>query len=938
MNNRNRTIERETDGTCAWLLDNPQYREWLDHQRGLLWLKGCPGAGKSTLLKYALQNEDQRDKSADPFVVSFFFHGRGTELEKDLKGFYRSVLYQLLNRFPNRNVRLPIAFTDQGRDKERLVHYTWSLAELRDLAEITVLDILQESPIRVFADALDECGRAAAGSLVKDFRRFLSKCERSLFGLSICFTCRHYPVICLNEGSTITVEQENWQDIQRHIRHEFDSRGLGNSESITELQETMQERSKGVFQWVALVAPRIVDNWLDGESRGAILQALRDIPQELNGIYEAIFQKLEHPSQSLKFFQWLIFAGRPLSIPELRWAMNVDARLDYHSLEEWMGLESYIEDDKHMERKVRSLSGGLASIVSSEAGHSSVQSIHLSVNDYLFSRGFQQLDSTFSSPEMIAGYSHTRLSRSCIAYMATNEVRKLLPLSRRSAQREYSYFPFLRYAYYEYIHHARKAENHGFGQGDLWDYLGMPSTQSEGYSSHPSSPPLIHHLNDGPTVIHLAFKYVLGSVLSCLVHEEHRLNDIDLNAKDDLEWTPLLWAVCYKDRDEFSELFFTSRLKKDPGNACYSAAFEKCCVSFVRLLLARRETDVNPQSNHPYSPLIFAIRSKNHAIVQLLLAREDINVNQRDRWRCTALTESVFCGNEAALQLLLAHKDIDVNIKATDGCTALITAIFWDKGHIARLLLSREDININLQDGFGRIALVAAVNKGQGHIVQLLLSREEIDINLQDASGQTALIVAADRNRGHIAQLLLSREEIDINLQDVMGQTALIVATYWNKRHIAQLLPPPEELDINLQDAKGQTALSVATDWNKRHVAQLLLSREDIDINLQDAKGRTALIVAVERANFPILQVLLTRQDVHVNVQTWDGRTAMTQAINQGADTIVRLLIQRKDIDLSVGNEDGYITNAIAALFKENWTIIRLLKAWEEARATDNSG
>src|SRR5438046_1775553 len=99
MNDRGNDIELATEGTCTWLLGNKTYLDWLSpNNRGLLWIKGKPGAGKSTLLKYAFQaiERNEHPHSNQAVTISFFFHGRGSDMQKTPLGLFRSLLYQLV--------------------------------------------------------------------------------------------------------------------------------------------------------------------------------------------------------------------------------------------------------------------------------------------------------------------------------------------------------------------------------------------------------------------------------------------------------------------------------------------------------------------------------------------------------------------------------------------------------------------------------------------------------------------------------------------------------------------------------------------------------------------------------------------------------------------------------------------------------------------------
>ena len=76
--------------------------------------------------------------------------------------------------------------------------------------------------IRVYIDALNEYGEQAANSLVRFFQGVADS-------LSICFSCRYYPLIALDNGLEISVENENAQDIRTFVNHELNKE---NYESI----------------------------------------------------------------------------------------------------------------------------------------------------------------------------------------------------------------------------------------------------------------------------------------------------------------------------------------------------------------------------------------------------------------------------------------------------------------------------------------------------------------------------------------------------------------------------------------------------------------------------------------------------------------------------------------------------------------------------------
>src|SRR5205814_8300926 len=112
------------------LTEHRRFVEWLAQQRGLLWIKGKRGAGKSTLLKYALQEATKYPLQNELVVASFFFHGRGAEIQKSSEGLFRSLLCQLLQRVPNILSELHKAFKDKIQAMAESVN--WHSKELQN--------------------------------------------------------------------------------------------------------------------------------------------------------------------------------------------------------------------------------------------------------------------------------------------------------------------------------------------------------------------------------------------------------------------------------------------------------------------------------------------------------------------------------------------------------------------------------------------------------------------------------------------------------------------------------------------------------------------------------------------------------------------------------------------------------------------------------------
>ncbi|KAK5658395.1 hypothetical protein OQA88_2372 [Cercophora sp. LCS_1] len=171
MQNRSHEIGNAVEGTCGWLLQHETYSSWAVCDRGLLWIKGKPGSGKSTLLKYALDKHEARDGA---LILSFFFHGRGDDLQRTPLGFWRSLLHQVLRQTPSALQDLINEFETKCKQNGKPGEdWDWHEEELWPFFKSSLLKVLETRPVRLFVDALDECGKENAVRLIEIFKSLL---------------------------------------------------------------------------------------------------------------------------------------------------------------------------------------------------------------------------------------------------------------------------------------------------------------------------------------------------------------------------------------------------------------------------------------------------------------------------------------------------------------------------------------------------------------------------------------------------------------------------------------------------------------------------------------------------------------------------------------------------------------------------------------------
>jgi ankyrin repeat protein len=729
MLSRENDITDATDETCDWLLQHTEYTTWLRRDRELLWIKGKPGAGKSTILKHALRDAKERadDKERAPrnklVVASFFFHGRGSSIQKSSLGMFRSLLHQILDQIPEFLSEFTSIFTKKREAQGRPgAQWEWHVAELRNFFGDSIAQAKTTYSIEIYVDALDECGEETARALVADFERLISRTtSRGPNSLNLCFSCRHYPIVALEYGRSICVERENDQDIRTYVGAQLE-RGISESSKAQVLQEEIVEKALGVFQWVFLVTPKVLKLHQEGRNMNAIRKSIRQIPSELSDLYRGLLQDIpndERP-QSLLLMQWIFFALSPLSLTELRSAMAVVPDSPYKSFSE-MQKDSmqHAETDDEMEKMMKSLSRGLMEVLKDQYGQLIVQFNHQSINDYLLVSGFRDLGSP--SEVSVLGRAHFQLSRSCIRFITMTEV---LHRTTDHVEELRKIFPFLDYAAQYWVDHAKIVEAESIAQDDLLHIFAWPSNhvlKRLVRTNHGLRP--FYTTNIKMTLLHIASRAGIYSSVIAILSSLHS-SSIFLNSKDDSGTTPLSYAA--------------------------AQGHEK----IVKLLLEREGIEINSEDSLGQTALSSAAQNGHERTVEILLEREGIEINSEDRWGRAVLSHAAQSGNKRTVEILLEREGIEINSEDRHGQTPLSCAAQFGNKRMVELLLEREGIEINSKDKKGRTPLLHAVRNRRETIVKLLLEREDIQIMAKGREGDTPLSLAIELGHHTIVELL----------------------------------------------------------------------------------------------------------------------------------------------------------------------------------------
>jgi ankyrin repeat protein len=877
---RQMTIKKAHAKTCRWLLNKPEYRDWLDNNKlgehhGLLWMKGKPGTGKSTIMKFALVNA--RETMKDTIIMSFFFNARGEDLEKSTVGLYRALLSEILERDPELQC---IVDTPELRACNSGKHRQCGVELLKNLFEQAILR-LEKSSLMCFIDALDECAEHQVRDMISFFEHVSELAVDAGIHFRVLFSSRHYPYITMKRGLELILEGQpgHIQDITNYVNSELK---IGHNNRAMQIRGELQEKASGVFMWVILVV-EILNKEYDRGRVHALQKILHRIPGDLHELFHDILTRDSHDRNELLLcIQWVLFARQPLKPEELYFAIL--SGTEPGALTEW---NTDVITIDVIRRFILDSSKGLAEITRSKAP--TVQFIHESVRGYLLKEnGLCKIWPDFG--RNLHGQSHDLLKHCCLTYVNV-DVSKLVDLSKplaKASSKEAANlresvakaFPFLEYAVRNVLYHADAAEGSGIAQGDFIQGFQLPYWvqldnlfDEHGVRRHTQNVSLLYILAEGNLSNLIG---VHPAVLSCFEVEGERykspffaslatgsgkalqtlLQPYTASMIPESRLRELCDKYC-QDGSRNPDLEHYFDFSNHRTALAHIAELDEVLFTFF---LETGKFMLDSKDKDRRTLLSWAAARGNEAIVKLLLATDRVDPDSKDNYGQTPLSWAAENGNVAIVKLLLANDRVDPDSKNSFGQTPLSLAVITENEAIAKLLLATDRVDPDSKDDFRQTPLSWAAEMGNEAIAELLLTTDCVDPDSKDVLRQTPLSWAAENGNEAIVKLLLATGQVDPDSKNSFGQTPLSLAVITGNEAIAKLLLATDRVDPDSKDNYGQTPLSWAAAKGNEAIVKLLLATDRVDPDSKDDFGQTPLSLAAEKGNEAIVKLLLAKR------------------------------------------------------------------------------
>ncbi|KAI1111016.1 hypothetical protein F5Y14DRAFT_454429 [Nemania sp. NC0429] len=398
-------IEKRFQNTFDWIFDrnDSKFCDWLQSDSTIFWINGKPGSGKSTLMKFISTDSRTSEllegwKGDQIIKVAFFFHYRGTSLQKSFDGLLRSILTQLLIQSPDLCV-----FVEPFYDRRAVLNERWTLRGLQNAFQSIIEQ--NEVPLRLcmFFDALDEYdGRP----------EFISKLLLDLGSITptknkrikLCFSSRPWDIFIksFQHCAGFSIQDFTRDDIRDYCLGSIKEERLP-SNIIETLVPSIVKRSEGVFLWVQLVIKslaRATRASPTGMSQSQCAKLLDSYPNELQDFYAEIIERIPHDHRWKTYVMLEVIVRSEHILEPLEFLCALQSSESETFTEAWstvkklpLGSVAPQDDAADLARDyARKYCGGLVDIISGDKGEKTLlQVFHQTVHEFVMSPRFKGL-------------------------------------------------------------------------------------------------------------------------------------------------------------------------------------------------------------------------------------------------------------------------------------------------------------------------------------------------------------------------------------------------------------------------------------------------------------------------------------------------------------------------------------------------------------------
>ena len=370
-------VEEACSQTFEWLFAKPElgFRSWLESGKGLYWCRGHPASGKSTLMKWVFK--DSRTAAAlttqdgKQAKVNFFFHDRGSEIQKSFKGLLQGIVYQILHT----SRELVPSVLPVYRVILRRLQPSWTEEDLKKAFQCILEQEVLQLDITLFLDALDEYN-GSYESIASFLQSISAPLVTYMTRFKICFSSRPVQIFLdkFMDVPGFDIHEYTMEDIKLVIHSKMSQNSrmsqymqADNPEDrllTIEFGDKISSKAEGIFLWVILVLDELLEEFTEGETMKGFMKKLDWLPRKLEDFYQHTLDRLpsKYLDDNMLIFEVLQCANGPLQLHDL---FEICRCAKISSLVECTPCTAAnsVYDNDSLQRWIRSRTAGLAQVV-----------------------------------------------------------------------------------------------------------------------------------------------------------------------------------------------------------------------------------------------------------------------------------------------------------------------------------------------------------------------------------------------------------------------------------------------------------------------------------------------------------------------------------------------------------------------------------------------
>ena len=234
-------------------------------------------------------------------LAGFFFHDRGSDIQKSLAGMLQGILHQILDQAHQLSAIILPFYATLVR-AQRTKPPVWATESLKSVLLAFTEQRNYPTCLCLFLDALDEHS-GDNGQLASLIHKLTSNADNDKVKIKICLASRPWTVFESHFGSCpgFAIHNHTRNDIQSYTTSRLrqplgikaTTQGSNSLQRIEALAEQVTEKARRVFIWVRLVVDRLEKDIQDGTPFSTLEEMVSAIPQELEDLYRHTLRRIE---------------------------------------------------------------------------------------------------------------------------------------------------------------------------------------------------------------------------------------------------------------------------------------------------------------------------------------------------------------------------------------------------------------------------------------------------------------------------------------------------------------------------------------------------------------------------------------------------------------------------------------------------------------------